>query len=290
MVTKKVEQSLARKDKTRLGHSRWVLLLSLAVGCLTFWCDSRWRGVSSVYADGGAQMEQAIQLYRAQQWDQSLYALQQALRELRGKSSNQRVSVYLYMGLCLYQRGDHGLAWKAFEQALSLQLGATLPKQDTSPKVQQFFQKVQQRFLERLGASRKPELSPVSPPSTPGTSRGVATGRVSPWPWIILGVSAAALTGGIALVANASSNQSEIDTWLKSNVAEGQILADLETSAQSTRSTISAQNIAGGVSLAVAGLGIAGAIVLFVLQGRQTNQPPALTQHSHTVPFATFGP
>lgn len=289
MIVSQAECPLVQENKIFSPSRTLLLWLSLGMGVWIFFFPTTQR-CSSAWAQADAQMEQAVQLYRAQQWDQSLYALQQALRGLRGKSATQRVSVYLYIGLCLYQRRELGLAWKAFEQALSLKYDAHLPKEDANKEAQIFFKKVKDRFLSRLGMVDQGSLSSPGTPTPPGTKRSWGTQGVSPWPWVVLSVSAAALTGGIGLVINAGSNQSELDTWLKNGVAEGQVLAEMETSAQSMRSSISIQNIIGAVSLAVAGLGIAGSVVLFIFERRkQTSSPPrAVTAGSHTSPSVSI--
>lgn len=241
---------------------------------------------SSCHAQS-AYMEQAKQLYQAKQWDQALYSLQKALRSLRGKPTVQKVPVYVYIGLSLYRRGDKGLAWKALEQAFVIKRNAVFPKGE-SKDVEAFFRRVQQRVLKRLGPVKGQEVqgggNKTQPPDTPGGGGGTGvTG--SPWPWVALSISAAALTGGVLLVANASANNSDLETWLEAGVAQGGVRAVLENSATPMRSSVSLQNIIGGVALGVAGIGIAGAIVLFVMQKPKGAKKSASLPPQHAKPI-----
>lgn len=244
-------------------NARFSLLSTL---CLAGFLFLGWTFAPANVHAQGAYLEQAKQLYEAKQWDQTLYALQKALRSLRGKPSIQKVPVYVYIGLSLYKRGDKGLAWKAFEQAFVFKRNAELPKGEPKP-VQAFFRRVQQRVLKRLGPVKGQEVGGSTTTAPPSSPRGGGTGvSSSPWPWVILSVSAAALTGGVLLVANASANNGDVETWLQNGTTQGNDRAVLENSASSMRSSVGLQNILGGVALGLAGVGIAGAVVMFVLQ------------------------
>jgi hypothetical protein len=254
----------------------WIQILILSVCLLS---SSAANARNTAQANQGSantispMMKVALELYQQKQWGQALLALQRELHNLRGRPMSDKISVYLYVGLILYREGHQGLAWKSFEQALFSDHQIILPAGE-SAETRNFFEKVRNRVYNQLGlpiekikdkTSEQPSTKhPISPP---------AHRAGSAWPWVVLSIAGASLTGGILLIANSASNNTAIEEFVKTGINTQFLHSQLEDTAQSMRDYNALQSALGGVFIGVGVLGIAGSVVLYILQNRQQTLP-----------------
>lgn len=222
-------------------------------------------------SDGKAVSEKTIQdtLQEAEKartekrYDDALQHLSRALVLLRQKPLFRKLPVYMSMGVVLHRKGQTGLAWKAFEQALYQYPCAQLSKTEAEDaEMREIVERIRQRVFRRGGLQERALPCPnVSDPSTPPPS----SSGPSPWPWVVTGIAAAGLSAGLFLLFNSMSMRSEIDKWSQAAIARGYKSDEVTSLAQPTRSSSDSQMLGAVVCLATAGVALAGAITLFVV-------------------------
>ena len=211
-----------------------------------------------------ASMEKGIQAYKQKKWDDALGAFQKALRELKGKPVSQKAGVHVYLGLTLLGKGEKGLAWKAFEQALYANGSVGLPSKSSEEAVD-FFARVKKRVKRRGG-----DLGDGVVPST-----GF---RLTYLSYAFLGLAGATVIGGVILLGSNQAARTEAQAWqekaAKENPPDASSIQNLSTGA------LNSAELQGTIAIAsfvAAGLFVGGAVVTGLFHRPSVNK-------THTAP------
>ena len=209
---------------------------------------------------GRKELAKAIALYKAKKYDKTLRVLERAL-QLAPHGTSLRVEVTLRVAMALYHRGNYGLAWKAFEEALYVNPKLNLPPGE--PKaMKRFFARIKPRVLARGGPTRAPFGKPLPVPVP--KANGMRTGA-----WICTMVAVTAVATGVLFGTNAALNSDRASTFVQEARSAGLSSDHVTKVAQDLHSSAKSQAMGANVAFGVAGAAAAGAVVLFILSRKR---------------------
>ncbi len=187
-----------------MRFARWLPLLALALSL----------SAASAQARPNPHLQRGIRLLNDMEDAKALGELQRALK-LRGQSPEEKARVHLYLGIAQFNLLQAEKARASFRAALELQAAIELPEQ-TSPKIQQLFQRVRRE----LGGGTEP-TTPSQPLTTPPPATSPASAPTPPpprpisrvnWPaWLTLGLAGACGVAGLGLGLSSRSEASQAD-------------------------------------------------------------------------------
>lgn len=242
--------------------------VALLVGLVSFPMQSQ-----ASLAASQKQMATGKSLYASKKWEPALASFLKALRSLRGKPIFRKAPVYAYIGLCLYQQGHRGLAWKAFEQALFSNTNLSLPTEaKAGSDLQAFFARVKSRVKQRGGANLATNNTSSGPANAGGGNSNILA---NPLFWASITVALTGLTTGIIFAVDAGNNQQNVSTISENfkNELDSTQIAQLT---QSHQGTVGSQNIGAGISFALAGIGVAGVVLSIILKPKAAPKTASL--------------